>query len=175
MDHVSFLRPPLPATTPATLISTKRNPYASTSTPSLMRDVVEVAAEPVPMQTKVLRKLIAKLPFELRESVGSAVEMVLQQSELARKDLELSHQELFALRVDLKKKSLEVDNLQKMCEVFRQKKHGLEDTLDEMKDNMDSRQKHLVKNRRSVDRMASTNRMYLLFIPTWLKLIVLTG
>jgi hypothetical protein len=28
-----------------------------------------------------------------------------------------------------------------------------------MKDSMDSRQKYLVKNRRSVDRMAATNRM----------------
>jgi hypothetical protein len=162
MDHYSLHRPNLPGSTIAPLSSTRKSAYSSSSAPGLPNRQVPPPGDNTEFisQTKTLKKLLLKLPYELRDSVGAAVDVAFQQVEFSKKDLELARLEVFSLRSELKSKSTEADNLQKICEVYREKMHALENSLDEMKDNMDSRQKFLVKNRRSVDRMASTNRMY---------------
>jgi hypothetical protein len=108
---------------------------------------------------KILKKSINTLPYELRESVGSAVDLVIQQSELLRSDLENSKLDVAFLRSDLKKRNQEIEQLKQHCETFQRKNTDLENTLKDMGDNLELRQHSLVKNRKCINRMAGTNRM----------------
>ena len=180
MDHFAKPRPQLPGTTPILLSSTKKSAYASTSfdeirlqRPTTSPDVFNDRNEKQNPQARLLSKLISRLPFEMRESIGSAFDMIIQAAELAKRECNSHKLEVLSLQDDVARKKSEIMTLFKSADVYQQKIHDLEVQLDEMKDNMDSRQKFLVRNRRSVDRMASTNRMfvnYSFFSFIWLLL-----
>jgi hypothetical protein len=108
---------------------------------------------------KILKKTINTLPFELRESVGSTVDFVIQQNELTKSDLEHSKADVVLLRNEIKKKNTEIEQLKQHCDSFQRNNMDLENTLKDMQDNLDIRQRNLVKNRKFINRMAGTNRM----------------
>jgi predicted component of type VI protein secretion system len=173
MDQVSFMRsrPQLPGMTQVALSGTKKSAYASRSietslaaalaTDGVNTEFTENGKSELKQsaQVRAARKLISKLPFELRESMGTAFDAILQQAEIAKKESHVLKVEVLTLQDEVSSKSTDYFSLERNAEVYRQKISALENKLDEMKDNMDSRQKYLVKNRRSLDRMAATNRM----------------
>lgn len=164
MDH-SKHRPAIPGTTPSPGVMGRRNPYAGTGSGISSQEIVNPTAEDTTIsksstaQDRVLAKMIANLPYDVRERVAAAINMTQHQAALARRDVELSHQEVVVLRAELKRKNDANESLMKKCENYRVKIESMEETLEDMKDGMESRQKLIVKNRKSVGRMACTNRM----------------
>lgn len=59
----------------------------------------------------------------------------------------------------MKKKNIDYEQANKSCEIYRERLRSLEDNIGNLKDNIDSRQKFTVRNKRVIDRLASTNRM----------------
>ena len=172
-------RPQLPGSTPSVLVSNK-SPYASATavahglavtSKSSRRDSSESHSlapsytsdgdysSKSSAKSKLLRKMINNLPFELRESVGSAVELALQQSEQSKAELDHYHLELLGLRAELKRKLQEIEQLNMTCDMIKKQNEALELTLGELQDQVDTRQHNLVKNRQCINRMAGANRM----------------
>eukprot|EP01033_Poteriospumella_lacustris_P016870 gene16870-12075_t len=111
------------------------------------------------MQQKVMTKIVAKLPFQLRESVSAVLTMAFSASENIQKDLDVSHQEVMALRAELFRRSAEVSTLRKTCAIYQEQLRGLRENVESLKDNVEARQKFTIKNRSAMTRLAATNRM----------------
>jgi hypothetical protein len=111
------------------------------------------------LQERGLAKIVDKLPYELRESVTSVLNLAFSSSEHIQKDLEFCHHEIAVLRSDLSKKTHEMQTLQKTCEIYKSQLHGLEENIDSLKDNIDSRKRFTTRNRSAMSRLATTNRM----------------
>lgn len=178
MDHRSLSRPTLPSTTAAPVgkasvyasripphfengqkaqtqsysMSPERattNPLKATKSPSIHKI----------LQERGLTKIVDKLPYELRESITSVLNLAFSASENIQKDLEFSHHEIAVLRSDLMKKTHEMQTLQKTCEIYKNQFHGLEENIDSLKDNIDSTKRFSTRNRSAMSKLATTNRM----------------
>lgn len=166
MDH-SRPRPQMPGITQSPAVMGRKSAYSGSNLipiPHSEESFSERALQPtlkthLRSQEKLIQKLLVGLPHDIRERVSAAINLTMQQADLATKDLELSHVEVVTLRASMKQKDVATERLNKICESYRQKIQELEEKLDDMKDGMESRQKFVVKNRRAVIRMASTNRM----------------
>jgi chromosome segregation ATPase len=111
------------------------------------------------LQERGLMKIVEKLPYELRESVVSVLQMAFAASEDIQKDLEFAHHETAVLRSELNKKTHEMATLEKTCEIFRNQIHALEENIESLQDNIESRKRFTNKNRSAMTRLATTNRM----------------
>jgi hypothetical protein len=111
------------------------------------------------LQEKGLSKIVDRLPYELRESVTSILTLAFRSSENVQKDLEYAHQEISILRTNLTKRGHEMQALQKTCDVYQGQLHGLEETIESLKDSIDSRKRFSNRNRSAMSRLATTNRM----------------
>ena len=108
---------------------------------------------------KTVTKIVSKLPFQLRESVTAVITMAMTSAENVQKDLDICYHEIAALRNELAKKSNEVKILKKNCTLSEEKLRNLEENVEVLKDNIDSRQKYSIKNKSAMTRLSSTNRM----------------
>lgn len=70
-------------------------------------------------QEKVISRMIRKLPYEVRESITSMINMTLNSSETFQRELENSNKELYLLRNELIKKVSENNNLYKTCNNYQ--------------------------------------------------------
>jgi hypothetical protein len=132
-------------------------PTTATSNPNAITQEIDgVAQNP---QLRAVNKLLSRLPFELRDSIMTALGTVVSDAEHSNRERALLKLEVITLQNEILDKNSDFNNLENVSQVQRQRIANLESKLDDMKDSMDSRQKYLVKNRRSVDRMAATNRM----------------
>jgi predicted nuclease with TOPRIM domain len=111
------------------------------------------------LQEKTLSKIVAKLPYDLRETVTAVLTMAFSTSENIQKDLDVSHQETTILRSELTKKVSEIQTLQKNVDNYRGQIKSLEESIESLKDNIGARQKFSLKNRSAMSRLATTNRM----------------
>jgi predicted RNase H-like nuclease (RuvC/YqgF family) len=87
------------------------------------------------------------------------VNMTVMSMENAQRGMEQSKAVAAKLKNDLKKKTNDMDQLTKTCDVYRQHIRTLEDSLHTCKDSLELKQKLSVKSMRAVDKLASTNRM----------------
>ena len=110
-------------------------------------------------QEKEINRLISKLPFKIRESVLSVVNMTFSQTENIHKDLEISKLETMALRTEVMRKNDEIHTLKKSCDLYQEKARYLDENVATLKDNIDSKQKFTIKNRTAISKLASTNRL----------------
>jgi len=110
-------------------------------------------------QEKSLTKIIAKYPYEIRESVNAVIATAFRNSEHFQKDLELSHQEITSLRAELSKKTQQLTVVTKTCEIYKTRVEELENNIDSLEDNISARNKTSLRNRSAVTRLATTNRM----------------
>eukprot|EP00601_Ochromonadales_sp_CCMP2298_P029886 CAMPEP_0173341404 /NCGR_PEP_ID=MMETSP1144-20121109/9553_1 /TAXON_ID=483371 /ORGANISM="non described non described, Strain CCMP2298" /LENGTH=1248 /DNA_ID=CAMNT_0014287723 /DNA_START=121 /DNA_END=3867 /DNA_ORIENTATION=- len=111
------------------------------------------------LQQKVITRIVAKLPFQLRESVTSVIEMAMASAGNMENDLDICYHEIAMLRSDLQQKSGEATSLKKTCGLYMERVRGLEENVEILRDNIDSRQKFSIKNKSAITRLASTNRM----------------
>lgn len=91
------------------------------------------------MQQKVMTKIVSKLPYQLRESVSAVLTMAFAASENVQKDLDVSHQEVMALRSELIKRSHEVNTMRKSCLNYQEQLQGLQENVESLKDNVEVR------------------------------------
>jgi hypothetical protein len=85
--------------------------------------------------------------------------MAMTSAENVQKDLDICYHEIAALRNDLAKKSNEAKILKKNCGLYEERVRNLEENVEVLKDNIDSRQKYSIKNKSAMTRLSSTNRM----------------
>ncbi len=111
------------------------------------------------LQEKTLTKIVSKLPYDLRETVTAVLTMAFSTSENIQKDLDVSNQEAMVLKSELSKKISEIQTLQKAVDIYKNQIKGLEENIETLKDNIDSRQKFSLKHRSAMTRLATTNRM----------------
>lgn len=175
MDH-SRPRPLLPGSTPAPPPSGKASVYQTTAVPhfdpkpfipqdAYATDVhgsissTMAATQYRKSQERAISKIVNKLPYQLRESVSSIVNMTLSASEIAQKNLEISHHELIDLRNELNRKNIELETAQKTCGIYREKLRGQHESMDTLKDDLDTKAKHALRNQKYLARLSSTNKM----------------
>jgi chromosome segregation ATPase len=165
MNH-SESRPVLPGTTPAPGPAGLRNVYASKSPPPPPAEVHSQFHAPSAntnnqkaLLEKTVNKIVSKLPFQLRESVTAVITMAMTSAENVQKDLDICYHEIAVLRSDLNKKTSEAKILKKHCTLYEERARSLEENIEVLRDNIDSRQKFSIKNRSAMTRLSSTNRM----------------
>ena len=175
MNHTALSRPELPGSTPSPGPMGLRNVYA-TKLPATLNTTkkssgglggIDQTGRTGEMQRttqratqeKTIKKIVSKLPYALRETVMSVVEMVLTNADDAHKHLEMSRMELSSLREQLAKKSHEAQTLRKNVDNYKEKIRGLEDSIEVLKDNIESNTRFTVKNKSAIARLAATNRM----------------
>jgi DNA repair exonuclease SbcCD ATPase subunit len=189
MDHKSLIRPPLPSTTSApssvgrSVYSSRIPPHFENPVPKAppksnkkkLEDELNALITPSKnehspkstrspsvqqvLQERGLAKLVDKLPYELRESVTSILQMAFAAAENVQKDLEFSHHEVSVLRSDLNKKIHEIQTMEKACDIYKNQIHVLEESVESLQDTIDSRKKFTNRNRSAMSRLATTNRM----------------
>jgi hypothetical protein len=167
MHHSPHTRPPLPGTTPAPGPSGLKNVYASKYSPQVDGEGSHPQFHAPSnnlnnqraLQEKTITKIVSKLPYQLRESVTAVITMAMTSAENVQKDLDICYHEIAHLRNDLAKKTGEVNFLRKNCALYEEKVRGLEENVEVMRDNIDSRQKFSIKNKSAMTRLCSTNRM----------------
>lgn len=167
MDH-SLQRPVLPGTTPAAGPMGLKNVYAMKPSTNLTADNSSHPQFHAPttnnnnqraLLEKTVTKIVSKLPFQLRESVTAVITMAMTSAENVQKDLDICYHEIATLRNELHKKSNEAKSLKKHCTLYEERVRNLEENVEVLKDNIDSRQKYSIKNRSAMTRLSSTNRM----------------
>lgn len=85
--------------------------------------------------------------------------MAMTSAENVQKDLDICYHEISVLRSDLNKKSSEAKILKKHCNLYEERVRSLEENIEVLRDNIDSRQKFSIKNKSAMTRLSSTNRM----------------
>lgn len=156
-------RPGLPASTPAPGLSGRQNPYSSgheqklkksESVPNLVGKEANLSAARLTLERQCL-----KLPYDVRETVTSIISACFSSAGAAAKELEAVQGELFALRKDVKAKSIEIDILQKRCEKYKDRIAMNSEVIEQMVDEEKHNKEHQNKSVRSITRLAKTNRV----------------
>ena len=165
-------RPNLPASTPAPGPMGRRNVYAtklshltvpnnSSTYPNSTAQVKSALlnGNELIQPDKSIVKIISKLPFEIRETVTSVVNMAMNSANDVHKDLEISRHEIAILRNDLTKKISESISMKKTNSLYEERIKSLEENIEILKDNINARQKFSVKTKSAMVRLSSTNKM----------------
>lgn len=177
MDH-SRPRPVLPGSTPAPAPAGKTSVYMGTLAPhfdpsvtggrfvdaygdeTMMLSGSTVAATQYrKSQERAISKIVNKLPFDLRDSVTSIVNMTLSASEIAQKNLEISNHELIDMRNELSKKCVELETTQKTLQIYREKLRGQHEALGTLRDDLNVKAVQSLRNQKYLARLSSTNKM----------------
>ena len=150
---------PLPPTAPRTL------PQSATLTASGMPDFSALPAPAVPrdgerrQQNTMLTKMVQRLPHNVREPVTSILTMAFDTSAQSQQKIENQNLELITVRGELKKKGVQMEQLNNSCDIYRERLKVMEEKLRSLSDDIDSRQKITTQNKRHMARMSATNRM----------------
>ena len=177
MDHTRP-RPVLPGSTPAPAPSGKTSVYQGTLSPhfdpaatrppsheevygeaSLVSGSTLAATQYRKSQERAINKIVQKLPYQLRDSVTAIMNMTLSASEIAQKNLEISHHELIDMRNELHKKSIELETAQKTLHIYREKLKGQNESLGMLRDDLNNKAVHALRNPKYISRLSSTNKM----------------
>lgn len=163
MDN-SAIRPALPGTTPAPGPLGKKCVYSTRLPPTLTNlGTQEIRGSYFSKQTalhnKTISHIVSKLPFEIRESVSSVLTMALSSSDDIQQNLHVCNREISTLREELSKRITESNALKKNCSLYEERVRILQDNVESLKDEIDSRQKFTIKNKSAMSRLSSTNRM----------------
>lgn len=171
MKHHSMSAPILPGTTP--LSKTKKSPYScsllpyiDTRTPTpLTEDEIALNAERSRsafskdvVETNV-RKMLNKLPYQIRDTVDAVVHMALSTSDNIQKDFEIASLEVKKLHNEIRQKTIEIEKEKRKSDVYRDRLTVVEETLESVNEALRDKHRVSVKNLRTMQRMYSTNRM----------------
>jgi hypothetical protein len=85
--------------------------------------------------------------------------MTLSASEIAQKNLEMSHHEVIDLRNELSRKHIELETAQKTVTIYREKLRGMTEGMVTLKDDLDHKGRHNLRNQKYLARLSSTNKM----------------
>ena len=116
-------------------------------------------SKPNIMDEKHINKLIQKLPASLRESVSSIVNIAINYASSAVHSTDLLKHEVSTLKNDNKKKSYEIDELVKKCDMYKKKLDIVDDHIQGLKDNINLKDNFAVRNKQAITKLAKTNRM----------------
>lgn len=166
--------PQLPPTTPSSGTNGRNTPYSTLLPPQLHDDQnpkgnksttlssidKQLTLPPAPPNSAMhaIYKMIAKLPFEVRERVTSIVNMALFTADNSQKQYDGLKLEHITLKNQHKKKILECDHLTQRCEIFREQIVKLEEKLGALQDDAESRQTYAIRNSKAISRLSSTNK-----------------
>jgi hypothetical protein len=103
-------------------------------------------------------KLLSSLPYVVRENVISILTSAQNTAARLQRDIEVKNVENLKLRQELSKKIVETEQAQKLVGIYREKIRMADDKIAILNETVESNQKSIVKNRRVMDRLSSTNR-----------------
>lgn len=107
----------------------------------------------------IIKKLVAKLPFDIQASVSSLLMMAKLTTENAEKVSACQGIELISLRAEVRKKTSQIEQLHKGHEIYRERILVLEEKLKSLQDAINAQHAFTHQNKRAVAIMSSTNRM----------------
>jgi hypothetical protein len=107
----------------------------------------------------MLTKMVQRLPHNVREPVTSILTMAFDTSAQSQQKIENQNLELITVRGELKKKGVQMEQLNNSCDIYRERLKVMEEKLRSLSDDIDSRQKITTQNKRHMARMSATNRM----------------
>ena len=106
-----------------------------------------------------VRKMISKLPENVRLTVASLVDMAHIASEDARRLAEASAMELLTLRAEVRKKSIEIEQLQRSCEIFQDRIRVSDEKVKMLESSIVSKEKFTTQNKQDISKLSSTNKV----------------
>jgi hypothetical protein len=110
-------------------------------------------------QDLLIKKVLSKLPFDLQSSVSSILSMNQMLSESAERTAACQAIELLSLRAEVRKKTLQIEQLQKGQEIYRDRISVYEEKIKSLEDSINLQQKFSHQNKRAVTIMSNTNKM----------------
>ena len=110
-------------------------------------------------QDLLIKKVLSKLPFDLQSSVSSILSMNQMLSESAERTAACQAIELLSLRAEVRKKTLQIEQLQKGQEIYRDRISIYEEKIKSLEDSINLQQKFSHQNKRAVTIMSNTNKM----------------
>ena len=149
--------PPPPLTPP-----TKKGILVPTTGPDTDPIYAETAAakdDLTKTMSSTMQRMVNRLPFNVREPVSSILQVAFDTSATAQQKLDAQSFELITLRGEVKKKGHQLEQLNKTCDIYRERLRILEEKLRSFQDDMESRRHITTQNQRAINRMSSTNRM----------------
>lgn len=157
-------KPSMPTSTPSPGPQGRLNPYSTLLEPNIQGSVTTKVEKNESFSTsnaaasKAIQKIIAKLPYDVRERVTSLVNMSLFSAENYQKQYEALRLELIALKGQHKRKITEYQQLNQRCDIYREQVANLEEKLGALEDDAESRQSYALRNQKAISRLSSTNK-----------------
>ncbi len=178
-------RPQLPGSTPAPGISGQATPYTTKMPAKLFsktanarlegddtpnkqsvdleksedRELMKKQGDAMKKIDAHVNKMVARLPMNIREPVTSILQMAFDMSHNAQQKVDNQQSEVLTLRNESKKKTKQLEQLDRTCDIYRERLKILEEKLRSLQDNIASRQMITTQNKRALQRMGGTNRM----------------
>jgi hypothetical protein len=157
-------KPSMPTSTPSPGPQGRLNPYSTLLEANIQGSVTTKVEKTESFSTsnaaasKAIQKIIAKLPYDVRERVTSLVNMSLFSAENYQKQYESLRLELLALKGQHKRKITEYQQLNQRCDIYREQVANLEEKLGALEDDAESRQNYALRNQKAISRLSSTNK-----------------
>jgi hypothetical protein len=127
-----------------------------------------ISTESLPTQESIMTKtshmnveltdIIKNLPFDDREKVTSLVNMAVYSSDCHQKENHAISIELKALKASYRVKMGELADIQDELGVYRNQVEALEEKLNSLEDDAESRQNYSLRNSKAISRLSSTNK-----------------
>ena len=105
-----------------------------------------------------LSSIIHDLPFGDREKVTSLVNMAVYSSECFQKECYAIGLELKSLEASFRLKCAELRSVDNECEAYTLKIEEMEEKLNSLEDDAESRQNYYLRNSKAISRLSSTNK-----------------
>ncbi len=110
-------------------------------------------------QEKILLKHIANLPYLQRENILSVFNFLSSSIVTYENKMEAACNEAHHLRTTTKQVLSERDISNKVLENYKEKLKIMQDSVETMRDHVDTQRNFSVRNKRVVERLSATNRM----------------
>jgi hypothetical protein len=105
-----------------------------------------------------LTEIVRDLPFDDREKVTSLVNMAVYSSECFQKECHAISIELKSLKASYRVKYGELNVVCEECDVYRTQIAAMEEKLNTLEDDAESRQNYALRNSKAISRLSSTNK-----------------
>ena len=106
----------------------------------------------------VLNDIIRDLPFDDREKVTSLVNMAVYSSDCFQKECHAISIELDSLKASYRVKHGELHVVEEECSEYQSQIAELEEKLNSLEDDAESRQNYALRNSKAISRLSSTNK-----------------
>lgn len=106
-----------------------------------------------------VNKMLNKVPYSIRESVLAVVNLISRKCEDQQVQLDIVLAENQRLKQELKAANSKTIKSEQNEEVYKQKISQLQDQVVSMQDDVDSRQRYSIRNKRFIAQLSKTNQL----------------